>query len=144
MAPAFGYTYAYEYPSDSLKVLGFGDIDAKDLNYNIEVDADGVKEIQYDVDYSTAGLPLRFVKNITDVTKFSPEFTLGLAILLAEKTALQITQDQRKADAFAAKVPGKLSEISGMNAQENPPIRRSESKFKRARYSDPVRNNEKL
>lgn len=136
-APDFGYGFAYEYPSDCLKVLGFGNIDQKDKEYTIEG-----SDILMNEDFTT-GLKLRFIKNITDVGLFSADFVILLSWYLAAHTALDITQSQEKRAEITNMLPGKLLELSGISAQENPPIRKSDSKFKQARYSNPTRNNQK-
>lgn len=126
--PIFGYAYAYEYPNDCLKVLGIGDIDQKGFNYTIE----GGK-IYTDVDYEE-GMPIRYIKDIKDVNKFSPEFKMHFSFDLANNTALPITQDKDKAAFIIAQLPGKMAMLSGVNAQENPPVRRSISRFRTSRY----------
>lgn len=133
----FGYTYAYEKPADCLKVLGFGDIDEKDLRYTIEGDY-----IYTDEDYAD-GLELRFIRNITDVSRFTPEFVLFAAEVLAAFTCTAVTQDAARAQALKDRLPMRAVELSGINAQENPPIRKSTSKFKQAKYGYVTRNNEK-
>ena len=135
--PAFGYDYAYEYPNDALKVLGFNNIDEKDLEYAVENNMVLVNQ-----DFTT-GLKLRYVGDVTDVNAMSPEFKMALSWYLAGQVALDVTQDPRKAQNITNQVPFRLSEASGMNAQENPPIRKSTSKFRQARYSCPTRNNAK-
>ena len=133
----FGYTYAYEKPADCLKVLGFGDVDEKDLSFTVEGDY-----IYTDENY-TSGLELRFVRNITDETRFTPEFVLFAAEVLAAFTCVAVTQDAARAQALKDRLPLRAVELSGLNAQENPPIRKSTSKFKQARYGYVTRNNEK-
>lgn len=140
-APAFGYSYAYSYPSDAVRVLGFGDIDEKDLSYNIETDdATGLLEIQTDMDF-TGGMKLRFVKDVTDVTKYTPDFVMLLSYVLAKNTALSITQDRQKAADATDMLKYAMAEVGGISSQENPPIRISNSKAKQARYGYPVQRN---
>ena len=136
-APAFGYTYAYEYPADCVKVLGFGDIDAKDRSYTVEGE-----DILMDEDYPD-GLQLRFISNATDVSKMTSTFKILFSWVLASYTAMSITQKRPIMQDIEKKLPMKILELSGADAQENPPIRKSVSKFKQARYSNPVRNNAK-
>jgi hypothetical protein len=141
--PAFGYAYSYEYPADCLKVLGFGEVDKKkDVDYGIEQGPDGDVEIQTDELYED-GLPLRFIIDTEDVNKFTPDFKILFSIMLAANTALPITQKQSIKDKLEALLPMKMSEMSGVAAQENPPVRVSNSKFKQARYTTPSRNGSK-
>ena len=124
----FGYTNVWEYPSDCLRVLGIGDIDLKEKD-DFTVEGRRI----YTADSYSTGLPLRFIRDITDVTMFSPEFTLAFAYVLAGHMAMPIMQDEKKALAFQKILPSKLMELTGMNSQENPPIRISNSRFRTAR-----------
>lgn len=136
--PPFGNGFAYEYPKDCLKVLGFGNIDEKTFEFSVEGNRILINE------EFTEGLNLRFIRDIEDVTQFGPEFKLLLSKVLAAHVALDITQDLKKAQQLKSELPPGMSELSGMNAQENPPIRKSVSKFKQAKIVPTIRNNEKL
>jgi len=82
-----GYQYAYEYPNDCLKLLGIGEVMEKENNYAVEG-----RNIWTDELYEN-GLPIRFIKDITDVTVMSPEFKMTFSVYLASNVALEITQD---------------------------------------------------
>ena len=132
--PAFGYAYFYEYPITALKVLGVGNVEDKENNYNIERTPLGVKAISHDYDY-TDGMPIRIVRDITDINSWSPEAKLLMSQYLAAYTAKPITQDTALAEKLKAALPAEMSLASGLNAQENVPIRISNSKFKASRYN---------
>lgn len=127
----FGYAYRYEYPQDCLKVLGIGNVEEKANNYAIE-SYNGIMCIFTDMDYE-GGLPLRYIKDVTDTARFTPEFTLYFILMLGKNVAMEITQDINKVAAFEAKIPMELSALSGVNAQENKPIRKSTPRFSNAR-----------
>lgn len=129
VAPVFGYGYAYEYPSDCLKVLGIGNVAEKLNDYSIEAN-----QIITDQDYEE-GLELRFIKDITDVNQMSPEFKMLLPWVLAANVCMDITQDAAKKQMIEGLLPSKMSAMSGLNAQENRPIRINYSRFKAARFS---------
>lgn len=140
--PVFGYAYSYEYPSDCVKVLGFGDADANPDSYSVERGIDGFTEIQIDEDY-VDGLPLRYIADVEDVAAMTADFKILLSYLLAANTVLPITQKQNLKDKIELQLPSKISQLSGINAQENPPIRKSTSNFRQARYTTPVRHGSK-
>lgn len=133
----FGFSKVYEYPNDCLKLLGIGEIEEKENNYVVEGN-----RIYTDEDYPD-GLPIRFIGDISDVTKMSPEFKIGLSWFLAGHTAMDITQDLNKATMIEKILPEKMSTLSGLNAQENMPIRISRSRFRQARYSYDSKNGTK-
>lgn len=135
--PSFGYAYFYEYPQTALKVLGVGNVQDKENNYNIERTPNGFKAISHDYDY-TDGMPIRIIVDVTDINSWSIEARLLLAQYLAAYTCMQITQDPVKAKKLKDELPSEISTASGMNAQENVPVRISNSRFKAARFnSDP-------
>jgi len=132
--PAFGYSYAYEYPKDCLKVLGIGEIQDKENNYSVEGN-----KILTDEEYDD-GMEVRYIIDEIDVTKFSPEFIMALSAELGEKVSLQLTQDPDKLTALNTLKKSDQSEASALNGQENRPIRINNSKFKQARTTDNPQN----
>jgi len=138
-APAFGYGARFAYPSDCVKVLGFGEIQDNKNNFSIEggwILTDDYQDDGY--------LNLRFVADVTDATTYSPEFTDVLSWYLAEATCLEITQDLEKYVAIEKVLAIKKAEAGGINSQENRPIRINESKFKKARnYYSPTNTDKK-
>lgn len=127
--PAFGYRYVYAIPNYVLRVLGIGNAEDKENNYSIENN-----RIYTDTDYSD-GLPVRCLRDVTDVTKYGSNFCMLLSWYLAAHTCLMITQDAQKANAIQQMLPSKISSLSGLNSQENMPVRISRSRFRAARYS---------
>lgn len=140
--PAFGYAFFYDYPNNALKILGVGNIEDKENNYNIERTPNGVKAIGHDTDY-TDGMPVRFIYDVTDINEFSPEAVLLLGQYLSAYTCVAITQDLAKATKMKSELPAEISTASGMNAQENVPVRISNSRFKQARFGGVPQNTSK-
>ncbi len=128
-APAFGYVNWYDLPTNCLKVLGIGEVKEKKNNYAVEGDKILTNE------NFLSGMPVRFIRDITDVNKFSPEYVLLFADYLAAYTCMSITQDAGKAKEMKAALPAEINIASGLNAQENMPIRISRSRFRDARFN---------
>ncbi len=116
VTPAFGYSYCYAYPSDCVDVLGFGDINAKLNNYVIE------GEYIYTNAYKGEALPLRYIKEITDVSKFTPEYIELMTFFWAYNVNMEITQDTQKQNYLEQKLKMIKMEASALNAMENKPI----------------------
>lgn len=133
--PPFGYGYYYEYPQQAIKLLGVGEIEDKMNNYSIEQTPNGVKAILHDTDYDE-GMPVRIIIDVTDITKWTVEAVLLLAQYVAAYTCRAITQNAERADKLLSELPALLNSSSGLNAQENMPVRISRSKFKGARYNN--------
>jgi len=85
-------------------------------------------------------MELRFIRDVTEVTSFSPEFKMLFSWYLAAQVAMDITQSPDKVALIEKLLPMKMSELSGINAQENRPIRVSNSRFQAARFSSISRN----
>lgn len=140
--PAFGYSYFYEYPTYALKVLGVGEIEEKENNYSIESTPNGVMAIAHDYDY-TDGMGIRIIYDVTDVNRFTPEAKLLMSQYLAAYVCLAITQDAVKAKKLKDELPAEMSTASGLNAQENMPVRLSRSRFKQAKFNMNPKNTSK-
>lgn len=128
--PSFGYSSAYPYPQNCLKLLGIGEIQEKQNNYSIESGMILTSETY------TNGMPIRYIKDVTDVNKFTPEFITLLSWFLAYNICIPITQNIEKQAYMEQILPRKISEAAAVNAQENRPIRISRSLFKAARTVD--------
>lgn len=127
---SFGYTYSYQYPKDCLKLLGVGNVEDKFNNYNTENNRINCDDL-YD-----SGIPIRYVKDFTDITLMTADFKTLLSWSLAADTALIITQSESKAQYINSLLPIKMATLGSLNAQENVPIRKSISKFKSSRFND--------
>lgn len=133
--PDFGFAFFYEYPATALKVLGIDEVRLKENNFNIERTPLGVKAISHDTDY-TEGMPVRIIVDVTDINSWSPETKVLVSQYLAAYTALAITQDVAKSAKLISELPAQITSASGLNAQENTPIRISNSRFDASRFND--------
>lgn len=140
--PEFGYGFFYEYPNYALKILGVGEVQDKENNYAIESTPLGVMAIAHDTDY-TDGMGIRIIYDVTDINRFSPEAKLLLSQYLAAYVCLAITQDTGRAKKLKDELPAEISTASGLNAQENMPVRISHSRFKKSRFSSNPQNTDK-
>jgi|GEM_PF-825923 len=131
------YQYAWEYPSYCLKLLGIGAIDCIDDPPTVE---GGViyTNVAPTANYGTvtpSGCDIRFINDVTDVASFTPDFIMAFAAILGKCTALSSTQDPGKKASLLKDATMEFINSTAQNAQENKPIRKSHSRFRRARYS---------
>lgn len=132
------FTYSYNLPSQCLKVLGIGEIQEKVNNYTVE----GNKI--YTNDEYKDGLPVRYVKDVTDFSEWGSDSIMAFSYYLAAKTCNEVTQNYNITNFLEQKAAMEMVAVSGMNAQENMPIRISNSKYRQSRYSGfPTRYNKK-
>lgn len=138
LPPAYAkaYAYAYEYPNSCLKLLGVGNIDFTDSTRPTVEGGQNGMTIYTNNDYSNA-MYLRLVRDITDVTQYSAEFVIYFASELGKRTALSVTQDPTKKKMAMQDAQMDAANTTALNAQENKPIRRSNSRFRASRYVNP-------
>jgi hypothetical protein len=134
-AKDFGYTKAWQLPSNCLRVLGLGNLEDKG-RYIYTIEDNKI----FTEDAWASGVQVRFIKDVTDVTKMSDEFKMTLAAYLAYRTCMQFTNDSKKRKELKAMLPEEFFTAAGISAQESVPIRKSTSKFKAARNT-PVQRN---
>lgn len=123
------YGYAYEYPVRCLKLLGIGPIDCIRHPPTVE------NGLIFSNDLYSDGAPLRIVDDIVDVSQFSSDFIFAFAAVLGKVTALSTTQDPGKKASLLKDAAAEFANTTAQNAQENKPVRKSNSRFRQARYS---------
>lgn len=135
--PAFGWGYAYEYPSDCLKLLGIGEVQHKQNDYAIETISIGNAKRKAILTNKVfdEGMKIRILADVTDVNAMDDEFKILFSLYLAVYICLPITQSLTKRKEIQSMLPSELVEVSGLNAQENRPIRISYSRFKDAKFT---------
>ena len=125
--PDFGYRYAYKYKNDCLKILGIGNLYEKRNDYAVEGGYLFINE------HFPEGLPVRYVRDITDVTKYTPDFVHLFAWFLARDICTELMESSAKYAEIELILPMKIMEYCGVDAQENKPIRITRSRLMRAR-----------
>jgi len=85
-----GWTYAYQYPTDAVKVRGITNVlgyDADALDFEVALLSDDTKVILTD----EASAEFFYTARVTDTTKFDPEFTMAFSFLLAARSCMSLT-----------------------------------------------------
>lgn len=122
------YSYCYEYPNRCLKLLGIGNVD--DNCPDVPTVENGL--IFSNTNY-TSGMTIRFIDDVTDVPSMTPEFIMALAADIRKRISLAISQDQGKKNVATKEAEQEIANATALNAQENKPIRRSNSRFRQSR-----------
>lgn len=123
------YGFAYEKPQRCLKLLGVGNITEKNaIDYIVEGNL-----ILTNTPYPS-GIPLRIIDDIVDVSSMSPEFILLFAAELRARVAMAITQDKDKEELAMKAATNEKMNATALNAQENTPVRVSNSRFRQSRF----------
>ncbi len=105
-APAFGYSYAFQLPSDYVRAI---DPEERTTTYTIEDNK---------LYYNDTTFSLRYVSYVSDPSKFSIGFCIALAAKIAQRTAFKITNSMTVAQGAEAAFDKQLSIGKSMDAQE--------------------------
>lgn len=111
--PEYEYSTEFLVPSDVLRVL---DTDLpEDEPWEVEFNIDNNKVLLCNSD----AVKIKYVKDITDPTKFPPYFEEALSWLLASDVAFAITQSASVSQAMYAGYKNEIREARSMDAQES-------------------------
>lgn len=126
--PEFDYADAYDLPVDCLRVLSVGDIDFRGSTQFV------VEGRQILMNNSGAdSLKLRYIKDVTDVTKWDAGFRRLMVIQLALQVAYQITKKEKIIERLEALLRAEWKGAFSIDGQETPPTRIQNSKYLTAR-----------
>lgn len=131
-APAFGYTKAYNLPTDFIRLVTIGNIqdDGLELNYQLE---DNKILIDDTGGSSTTALPIRYIYDFTNVAQMDPLFVDVCAVELALRISYPITNSNSRAQFLKAHLKDIAPEAYAIDGQERVPHKIERSKFLRAR-----------
>lgn len=123
-APAFGYTYAYQLPTDCLRVRSVGEYSQADDRAPYRTGMDRAlyavegREILTDL---SAPLKVRYTRRVEDVALFDASFVDVLASRLAKEIALHITGLPSVQQAADTGYQQSVRQAVSANAIERPP-----------------------
>lgn len=129
--PDFGYEYAYKYRSDCVKVLGVGDLCDSRNDYTVEGGYVLTNELYEE------GLPVRYVEDVKDLSRFTDNFIELFSFMLAYNVAPEITESTGRLQYLEGIMPNKIAEMIGIDSQENKPIIIKRGRLQAARLGLP-------
>lgn len=133
-APTFEWAKKYQLPSDYIRVNYIGDDWRNpDMEYDLE---DG-----YVLSNRESPLPLVYVYDLNDATKFSPKFVTALSYKLAEFMAFEMTGNSQAVAAMAAQFDDCFTKAASVSGQNRPTRRVERSALKEARQYGPRGRN---
>lgn len=140
-APAAGYDYAWDLPSDWVRTIGAWDNDAKTghLDYDEEI-VDSTQTLVCDID-STGSVYIEYVYLITDTTQHSAKFDKALIFALAQAAAVPIANSNTIEDQMAKKARQALLSALSVDSLNVTPDRRPKGSWvtrRPGRYDDSV------
>lgn len=121
-----GWDYAYEKPSDCLRIIGIpddnGDLDKVDFELRGE-------SILTDWEYAS----LRYIKDITDTTRFDEQFIEAMSYRLAADLAMPLSQNASFVTGMMNLFGAAISQAKASDAKEGRKVKRLGSIFIDAR-----------
>lgn len=143
-APAWGYSVAYQMPSDCLRFVTIGEyaVNAETVGLTVAVSSDwgafdAPCEIVGDQIHTdlTAPLNVEYVRQVTDTGLFPDLFSEALACRLAYDACEEITQSDTKKQAAAADAEEAWKMAARVDALQRPPGKRTPGLWMTARVS---------
>lgn len=134
--PAFGYTHAYNLPSDYVRKVYLEDSDGVEIGqekYEIEN-----SQVLYNGEDNTA-INLVYVYDHTTVAKFDPLFIQALSLLLASMIAPKFMGTETRQQAILKMLEDAFPDAKAVDGQERPPKRRQTSRWLDRRRNYPTR-----
>lgn len=125
-APAFGYTQNFELPTDYIRIVGIGENNIDEYEHDIE-------DAKILIDWASGALPLRYVYDHTNISKWDPLFIDVFAIELAIGMCTQATGSFSLGEGLVQQLSELAPEAYAIDGQERPPDRVENSRIKTAR-----------
>jgi len=111
------WTYAYQYPTDAVKVRGITNIlgiDATPLDFEVALLSDDTKVILTNEEDAE----LFYTSRVTDTTRFDPEFTMAFSFLLASRVCMSLTGSLEIANKLDQEVLRVVSHAADTDSSE--------------------------
>ncbi len=123
IAPAFGYEFIYNLPSDCIRVAYVNDIyNGLDLaEYRNQDSSEYKVEGKTIVTSFSSPMQLRYVADVTDSSQYDLYFVESLACKIAAEGCETITQSLQKAQKLEAAYARAINVAKSCGAMENPP-----------------------
>lgn len=134
-APEFDWKYRYQMPDDCLRILPLrylGEFEGAQIPHEVEANSAGTRWILTD---QTTPLLLRYVFQVTDVTKFDPLFVQALAAKLAMMMAHRSTGKTTMVQIGSGIYAQAIEDARRANAIEGTPERPYADDVIAARYA---------
>ncbi|NBP16416.1 hypothetical protein EBU95_18860 [bacterium] len=122
--PAYEFTHQYELPSDFIRLIQAGEVNAPYhystiINYNTQ--AWVIEDNKILTNYE-APLKILYTADITDSSRFPPLFIKFFALNLALHACEQLTQSTTKKQMIEVQIKSVLKMASASDRMQNPPM----------------------
>ena len=118
LAPEFGYSYAYEMPTDPfcLRMLGIVGVSSANVDPNIEYKIEGRQLLT-----NAKPCQIKYISQVTIEGVFTPSFCSAFSLRLAAEVAYKITGNAALKSEAMKEYLMELSKAKSQDAQEDTP-----------------------
>ena len=138
--PAFGYDAQFLLPTDFIRLNSIVDAEG----YPIGNEAYEIENGYLLYNAESGQLRIKYIWDITDVSKFDPLFVDLLAIDLAMAIAFKITSSNTDVSRLTELRKQRAAMSKAIDGQERPPTRRQVSKARTARLTNTIANSHRV
>jgi len=121
--PPFGYAYAYDLPTDYIRLVTVGDDYIGDLRTEYEIESNQLLAVAGDLTFDGTTKYVRYMRDVVDVTKFSPGFVTYLRLKLAIRMSNKFSITQAIKQTLKDDFKDAETEARAVNGQERKPKR---------------------
>jgi hypothetical protein len=120
-APAFGWDYQYQLPTDFIRLIEFNGLDAWQTEdaYQLGSGPEGGTVLLSDDETAS----IVYIKRVTDANLFDPLFADAFALKLASRIANKLTKDESVKDRLVRQAEFALAKAKQTDANETRPRR---------------------
>ena len=129
--PAFEFSGSHLLPSDSLRVVWAG----TDQKTDIQLDSYEIEDNKLLADVTTSSIYIKYIKQVTDTTKFSPLFDSALSMRLAAELAIPVAEGAGLANTLFQKYLALLDRAEAMDGRQGRNQVTTQARHIRARWS---------
>ena len=131
-APVFGWQAAYNLPNDFLRLISIGDDSLNSIRNHYQLENNQI--LGSDLDSVTADtIQIRYVYDLTDITKFDPLFIKCLYLQMAINMAPRFSLTRAMLQELKEELTDVQPWATAVDGQERPPQRIQRSKIIAAR-----------
>lgn len=126
------WTYAYQYPTDALRIVEIANPLGRDLppiEFEVALLSDDTKVILTDHDDAE----FRYTADISDPTRFDPEFVTAFSFLLASRVTMPLTGDLNLRDVLRTEAQRAIYQSGATDANEGRTVEAPDADWIRAR-----------
>ena len=128
-APEWGWTYAYAFPADAIRIWSMED--AATIDWGVESNSSGRTIVT-----NITPIKLLYIAQVEDPSQFTPTFVIALSKWLESMMAINLTGKTTRKDSAFREAQFWIAESTSMNGQQGTPNTPQTNELETVRDSD--------